>query len=149
MECDDRHPGGEGPDAAQHSSQRQFAAAEADVPRHPVRARHVRTSVAQRDHCCVCRRERQHRAEAVEVAEEVGLAWDQQQHGEAGKDDQREPRRPVFRMHARKDLRQLAVLCERPGQSRNADHAGVRGDHQNRCRQHADVVAQRGRDPVT
>ena len=93
------------------------------------------------------RRERQHRAERVEVAEEVGLAGDQHDPGEHREHDDREPRGPVGAVQAREQLRDLAMLGERPREPRYPDQARVRGDHQDRGRQDADVVTQRGLEP--
>ena len=93
-------------------------------------------------------RERQHRAERVEVAEEVGLARDQQDPGEHREHDDREPRRAVAWVQLREDARQLAVLGERPRQPRDPDQPRVGGDEQDRRRQDADVVAQTCVTPV-
>ena len=92
-------------------------------------------------------RERQHRAERVEIAEEVGLARDQQEHRQHREEGDREPRRAVLAVHAGEERRQLAVLGQRPREPRYPDQARVRGDHQDRGRQDADVVTQRGLEP--
>ena len=147
MEDHHRDPRGEGPDPAEHGTERYDPPAHADVPRRPVWPVAVGVLEPERNHRHMRRRERQHRAERVEVAEEVGLARDQQEHRQHREEGDREPRRAVLAVHAGEERRQLAVLGQRPREPRYPDQARVRGDHQDRGRQDADVVTQRGLEP--
>ncbi len=118
-------------------------AANAHVPGHAVGTLLIGLLDAQRDHGDVRGREREHRAERVEVAQQVGFAGQDQHAGEDREEHDREPRRAEARVQAREDARQLAVLGQRPGEPRDADQAGVGGDEQDRRGEHADVVAAR------
>ena len=141
VQRDARAPGGERAERAEHGGERDQSAADAHVPGHPVGALAVGLLDAQRDHRDVRGREREHRAERVEVAEE-GRSCPGAAAAPASteKNDDREPRRAVARVQAREDRRQLAVLGQRPRQPRDADQPGVGGDEQDRRREHADVV---------
>ena len=56
-----------------------------------------------------------------------------------GEDDEREPRRLQLRVQPAERLRQLAVARHRVRDPRRADHAGVRGDEEDRRGEDADV----------
>ena len=137
---DNRDPGEEGADAADHGRDRDLAAANADVARHPVGPFAVGVFDPQRDDRGVRGRERQHRAERVEVAQHVDVGEGDQQHGEGGEEDDREPGRAIGRVQPREDPGQLAMLRQRPRQARDADQPGVGGDEENRRGEQPDVV---------
>ena len=89
-------------------------------------------------------REREHRPERVHPADEVDVARQHEEDREdAGEDDQREPRRLEARVQPPEHLRQLPVARHRVGDPRRADHAGVRGDEEDRRREDADVDLRR------
>ena len=114
MERDDRDPRGERAQAAEDRGQRDVAPAQAHVPRHPVRPLAVGLLDAQPHDGDVRHREREHRAERVQVAEQRRLAGEQEQRGEEAEERDREPRRAVLAVQAGEDLGQLAVLGQRP-----------------------------------
>ena len=93
-------------------------------------------------------REREHRAERVQVAEQRRLAGEQEQRGEEAEERDREPRRAVLAVQAGEDLGQLAVLGQRPRQAADADQPGVGGDEEDRRGQDADVCAHEVQQPA-
>ena len=84
-------------------------------------------------------REREHRAERVDRAQEVGLA---RQHGDAGErreDEDADVRRPEVRVQPPQAVRHLAVDAHRVGQARDAEDAGVRRRDEDRHGEEGDV----------
>jgi hypothetical protein len=61
-------------------------------------------------------REREHRPEAVEVAEEVRVPGQHQRHGDRGEEEDREPRGVEARVQLGEGAGELAMLGERPGE---------------------------------
>ena len=120
----------ERPEAADHG--RAPAArrlADADVERRAPRPLEVRLLDAQHDDRDVRHRERDHRAEDVQVGEQRRLAGEDA----AGRRRRRTAMietygRQPLRVHAAQHRRQLAVLAQRVGEPRDADEAGVGGD---------------------
>ena len=106
-----------------------------------------RLAQAQRDHRGVRDREREHRAERVEVAEERDAlaAGDLGGADHADRrervDDDRDPGRAPGRVDRAQEVGELPVHAHRVRQARDADQPGVRGDDQDRAREQADVVA--------
>ncbi len=93
------------------------------------------------DHRGVREREREHRAEGVQVAEEGDRARrDHQEHRDHAVEDDGDVRRVELRVDVPDRLRQLAVLPHRVRQPGHADDARVRRDDQDRRRQDRDVV---------
>jgi hypothetical protein len=99
---------------------------------------------AQRHDSGVRDREREHRAERVHRPEEVRLTReDDGDRRDPGEDDEREPRGPEARVQAAEDLGELPIARHRIGDPGGADHAGVRGDEQDRGSEDADVDLER------
>ena len=96
-------------------------------------------------------RERQHRAERVHVAQEVGLARDHRHAGDRAEQQDPDPRRAVLRVQLAQAVGHLAVDAHRVDEPRDADDPRVRGDEEDRRREQADVdlarrsAARRGR----
>ena len=89
-------------------------------------------------------RERQHRPERVHAADEVDVPRQHEHDREtAGEHEQRQPRRLEARVQPAEDLGQLPVARHRVGDPRCADHAGVRGDEEDRRGEDADVDLRR------
>ena len=105
MQRDDGSPGGRRADPADHGRQRYRVAANAQVERQAVWTLLVGPFDPQRDHGHVRGREREHRAEGVEVAEQFRFARQDQQRGESREEEDREPRRAKRRMQAREQRR--------------------------------------------
>ena len=108
------------------------------------RARHSSSSSrpphAERRHRHMGDREREHRAERVHPPQEVDLPREQEERrADSREDDEREPRRLQLRVQLAERRRQLAVARHRVGDPRRADHAGVRGDEEDRRSEDADV----------
>ncbi len=84
-------------------------------------------------------RERQHRAERVQVPQERGLARDERDARHQAEQDDPDPRRAVPRVQPAQPVGQLAVQPHRVHQARHADDPGVGRDEQDRRGQQADV----------
>ena len=132
-----------GADAAEDREQRHVDAADADVAGPAVRPLDVGQLRAQAHDREVRDRERQHRAEGVHLAQEVGLAGQQRQHRDAAEDDDPQPRRAVARMQPPQPVGHLAVDAHRVHEPRDADQAGVRRDEEDRRGEQADVELAR------
>ncbi len=122
-----------------HRQRRQIVAAHAHAPGTAVGAPVVGIAHAQADQGQVRHRERQHRAKRVDLAEEVRLAGEQREAGEAGEHEDPDVRRAVAAMQAAHRVGQLAVHPHRVRQPRDAEHARVRGGHEDRDGEDADV----------
>ena len=92
--------------------------ADADVERRAERPLEVGLLEAQRDHRDVRDRERDHRAEGVEVGQQAMLPGRISSAGDDAEEDDRHVRREPLGVHAAEDRRQLAVLAQRVGEAR-------------------------------
>ena len=114
VQDDDRDEGRPGPDRPEHRGQRNLAPPPSHVPGGPIRTVELGPAATQDDDRDVGDREREHRPEAVEVAEEVSVPGQHQRHGDRGEEEDREPWGVEARVQPGEDARELAVLGEGP-----------------------------------
>ena len=129
---------------AQQRERRQVVPADPDVAGAPVGPREAGLRDAQPQHREVRHREREHRPERVDRAEELGLARDERDAGEAGEHQDAQVGRAEARVQPSHGVGHLAVQPHRVHEPRDAEHAGVGGRHEDRDRQDADVELRAG-----
>ena len=126
-------------DAAEHREHGYLVAAYVKSDRAAPRAFDLRAPPAQRHHRGVRHREREHRSEGVDHPQEVRLAGQDRDAGDQPEDRDRNVGRAEPRVQDTQDLGQLPVLAHRVGEPRDAEHARVRRDEEDRGREDADV----------